>query len=284
MQFVTTTDKKSGKEVKLRYQETGSGQTIVFIHGWPLSGNAFEYQFEQLSREGFHCVAYDRRGFGFSSKIGDSYDYDTFADDLNAVITELKLDNAIILGFSMGGGEVARYIGKYGEEKIAGAVLVSSVTPFMLKTDDHDGVDWSVFQGMIDGLHKDRPGFIAQWAKQFYGEGILSKPVSDEVLAWTSAMGTMGSLRATVDCVTAFAKTDFREDLKKFTVPTLIIHGESDKIVPIDVSAEKTHKMISHSMLLRYDGAPHGLIYTHKDRFNGDLVAFARQSVGERVG
>jgi pimeloyl-ACP methyl ester carboxylesterase len=275
MQFVTTTDQSSGKEIKLRYQEHGSGQPIVFIHGWPLSGDVFEYTFEQLSRRGFRCIAYDRRGFGFSSKVGESYDYDTLAADLDAVMNELDLRDAILLGFSMGGGEVARYIGTYGEDRLAGAVFVSSVTPYMLDTDDHDGVDWSVFQGMIDGLRKDHPGFIAQWAKQFYGVGLLSNPVSDEMLAWTASMASLGSLRATVDCVTAFGKTDFRGDINQVTVPTLIIHGKDDKIVPIDVSAERTHDMIKGSTLLRYDGAPHGLFYTHMDRFNEDLMAFA---------
>ncbi|CAH1001625.1 Arylesterase [Neolewinella maritima] len=276
MLFVKTTDQQSGKEVRLRYQEYGSGKPVVFIHGWPLTGDMFEYQLEPLSREGMRCIAYDRRGFGFSSKVGNSYNYDTLADDLNAVLTELDLKDVTLVGFSMGGGEIARYIGKYGNDRISAAILVSSVTPYMLDTDSHDGVEWSVFQGMIDGIREDRADFFATWAKQFYGIGLLSHPVSDSFLGWTQGMALMGSSRAAIDYIEAFAKTDFREDLKKFTVPTLIVHGEDDKIVPIEVGGNATHALLPSATYHKYDNAPHGLFYTHRERLNRDILAFIR--------
>ncbi|THH39864.1 alpha/beta fold hydrolase [Neolewinella litorea] len=276
MLFINTTDQKSGKEVKLRYQEYGTGKPVVFIHGWPLTGDMFEYQMEPLSREGLRCIAYDRRGFGHSSKVGESYNYDTLADDLNAVLTELDLHDVTLVGFSMGGGEVARYIGKYGQDRVSAAVLISAVTPFMLKTDDHEGVEWKVFQGMIDGIRKDRPNFLASWAKNFYGVGLLNHPVSDEFLSWTLGMALTGSSRAAIDYIEAFGKTDFRNDLKKFTVPTLIIHGEEDKIVPVEVGGDATHEMLPNAIYHKYDDAPHGLFYTHRERLNRDILSFVR--------
>ncbi len=278
MLFINTTDRKSGKNLRLRYQEYGAGRPVVFIHGWPLTGDMFEYQMEPMSREGLRCIAYDRRGFGHSSKVGESYNYDTLADDLNALITELDLKDVTLVGFSMGGGEIARYIGKYGQDRIAGTVLVSSVTPFMLKTDNHDGVDWSVFQEMIDGIRKDRPGFLATWAKKFYGIGLLNHPVSEEFLSWTLGMALTGSSRAAIDYIEAFGKTDFREDLKKFTVPTLIVHGEDDKIVPINVGGNATHELVPEAKYHQYDNAPHGLFYTHRERLNKDILAFVRST------
>ena len=280
MLFVKTTDQQSGKEVKLRYQEYGSGKPVVFIHGWPLTGDMFEYQMEPLSREGLRCIAYDRRGFGFSSKVGNSYNYDTLADDLNAVLTELDLRDVTLVGFSMGGGEIARYIGKYGEDRLSGAVLVSAVTPYMLKTDNHDGVKWEVFQGMIDGMRKDRPDFLANWAKQFYGIGLLNHPVSDAFLGWTQGMALTGSGKAGIDYITAFGKTDFRGDLKKFTIPTLIVHGEDDKIVPIEVGGDATHELLPSATYHKYDNAPHGLFYTHRERLNRDILSFVQTKAG----
>ncbi|NJB86281.1 pimeloyl-ACP methyl ester carboxylesterase [Lewinella marina] len=274
MLFIKTTDQASGKEIKLRYQEYGSGKPVVFIHGWPLNGDMYEYQLEPLSREGLRCIAYDRRGFGHSSRVGESYHYDAFADDLHAVLTELDLHDATLVGFSMGGGEIARYIGKYGEDRVSAAILISAVTPYMLETDGHDGVNWKIFQGMIDGLRKDRPHFLASWAKNFYGVGLLNHPVSDEFLSWTLGMALLGSSRATIDCVTAFGKTDFRQDLKKFTVPTLIIHGEDDKIVPAEVGGDATHEVLPNAIYHKYDNAPHGLFYTHRERLNRDILSF----------
>ena len=277
MLFVETTDQPSGKTVKLRYQEYGSGKPVVFIHGWPLNGDMFEYQFEPLSRCGMRCIAYDRRGFGHSSKVGDSYNYDTLADDLHAVLTQLDLHDVTLLGFSMGGGEIARYIGKYGEKRVGAAILVSSVTPYMLKTDDHDGVEWKVFQGMIDGMRKDRPGFLAGWAKTFYGVGLLSHPVSNELLGWTQQMALTGSGKAGIDYIEAFGKTDFRHDLAKFTVPALIVHGEEDNIVPPNVGGDATAKLLPSAVYHKYDNAPHGLFYTHRERLNADIRAFVEQ-------
>ena len=278
MQHIQTTDQQSGKKVKLRYQDVGSGQPIVFIHGWPLSSDMWDYQVDFFAREGFRCVSYDRRGFGFSSKDSLNYRYDFLADDLNAVLEELDLNDVVLVGFSMGGGEIARYIGKYGQERIAGAVFASSVTPFMLKTDNHNGVEWSVFQEMIDGIRKDKADFFATFGKQFYGVGTFSHPVSNEMLHWTKMLASRAGVYSSIESVVAFAKDDFRTDLTKVTVPSLVIHGGGDDIVPFQVGGQETDRILSNSKLLKYDGAPHGLFYTHKDQFNNDVLSFIRNN------
>ncbi len=262
-------------KTRLYVNDMGQGQPVILIHGWPLNSDMFEYQALTLVENGFRVISYDRRGFGRSSQQSLSYNYDTFASDLNEVIEQLGLHQVCLVGFSMGGGEIARYIGRYGAKKVANAVLVSSVTAYLLKDDSNpDGVDEKEFEKMIDGLREDRPAFLAQFAKTFFGVGWVTSPVSDEVLQWTNFMALQSSLKACIDCVTAFGKTDFRADLKAITVPTLIIHGTSDKTVPIKPSAEATAKLIPSAKLKTYEGAPHGLFMTHKKKLNDDLLMF----------
>jgi non-heme chloroperoxidase len=260
---------------KLYVKDWGEGPVVVLIHGWPLDADMWDYQAVPLAEAGYRVIAYDRRGFGRSEQPWTGYDYDTLASDLNDILTALDITEAALVGFSMGGGEVARYIGRYGTQRVSKAVLVSAVTPFMLKTEDNtDGVDEGVFEEMKEGLRDDRAAFLAEFALDFYGATEEDEAVSDEVLAWTGTVAMMGSAKATLDCVDSFARTDFRADLGKFDVPTLIIHGTDDKTVPIDVSGRAAAKLIPSAQLKEYDGAPHGLFITHKDELTEDLLAF----------
>ncbi|MBX3018154.1 MAG: alpha/beta hydrolase [Bdellovibrionaceae bacterium] len=259
----------------LYYKDQGRGQPVILIHGWPLNADMFEYQTTALLARGHRVIAYDRRGFGRSSQPTGGYDFDTFADDLRQLIDHLKVDKASLVGFSMGGGEIARYLGNFGADKVSKVALVSAVTPGLLKTPNHpDGVDAKVFDDIQSGLKEDRPHFLAGFAKDFYGVGMMSSPVSNEILQWTAFMAYQANPKATLDCVTAFGKTDFRGDLKAFTVPTLIIHGALDKTVPIDASARAAAKLLPKARLVEYKDAPHGLFITHKNQLNEDLMMF----------
>lgn len=277
MSELNTTSVEKLKAIKLAYNDYGSGQPIILIHGWPLNRVMWEYQVDTLVNAGYRVISYDRRGFGESSKPWEGYDYDSLAKDLNDLIEALKLDNVILVGFSMGGGEVARFIGNYGTSSLAKAVLVSAVTPFMLKTDDNDAVDASVFEGMKEGIQKDRPQFFKDFGKNFYNyDSFKGERISEAVLELTWNLAMQGSRKATLDCVDSFGKTDFREDCKKFDIPTLIVHGDKDQIVPIDVSAKKASELISTSQLEVIKGAPHGLLMTHHEEFNSILLKFLK--------
>ncbi len=263
-------------DADLFYQDTGgSGPAVVLIHGWPLSGRMWEPQIGVLRDAGYRVVSYDRRGFGHSAFPNGGYDYDTFAADLKALLDDLDLTDATLVGFSMGGGEVARYIGTYGTERVSKAVLVSSVTPFMLKTDDNpDGVDKGVFVDMIQNLKLDRPAFLRGFGKTFVGWSLLDHPTSQEWLDYAWSIAVMAQPQATIDCVTAFGMTDFRADVAKMTVPTLVIHGSSDDIVPIAAGGEAAAKLLPNGRLEVLDGAPHGLTMTHTEAFNKLLLDF----------
>jgi len=257
------------------WHPAGATRTIVLIHGWPLDADMWSTQALALAEHGNRVIAYDRRGFGRSSQPWDGYDYDTLSDDLAALIDHLDLSEVTLAGFSMGGGEVARYLGRHGGAKIVKAALISAVTPFMLKTDTNPtGVDQSVFDGMITGLRDDRAAFMSRFAPQFYGNSLLKKRVSVEVLDWTFQMAMLASLRATIECAKAFAMTDFRPDMAAFTMPTLIIHGTADATVPIDSSGRVAARMIPHAKLIEYDDEPHGIAATAGDRLTADLLAF----------
>lgn len=265
----------NGSEIELHYQDLGSGKPVVLIHGWPLSAASWEHQLIELPKHGLRVIAYDRRGFGASSKPWSGYDYDHFADDLKVVLDTLDLNDVTLVGFSMGGGEVARYMSRHQGARVSRCVLVSAVPPYLLKTDDNpDGVPGEVFEEMKAGVLKDRPAFLADFCKKFYNVGLLSKPVSEATLDWSAKLAYPASPKATLDCVDAFARTDFRNDLKAMTVPTLIIHGKDDQTVPLAVSAERVAKALPQAELKVYDGAPHGLNVTHKDELNADLVRF----------
>lgn len=266
-------DAKDGTQ--LHVKDMGAGHPVILIHGWPLTGDMFEYQTVALLEAGYRVITYDRRGFGQSGHPSNGYNYDVFADDLASVIEALKVEKAHLVGFSMGGGEIARYLSRHGASRVSKAVLVASVAPYLLKDDSNpDGVDDSVFADMKAQVREDRFAFLQSFAKTFYGVGLVSKPVSQGVLDWSFILAVMASPKATIDCIDAFGRTDFRPDLPSFTVPTLVIHGTSDKTVPIDPSGRAAARGISGAKLIEYEGEPHGLFATAPDRLNRDLIEF----------
>jgi pimeloyl-ACP methyl ester carboxylesterase len=275
MPYIQTSKSSLAAPVNLYYEDTLKGKPVIFIHGWPLNSAMWEYQFNVLPKYGLRCIAYDRRGFGKSDRPWGNYDYDTLASDLKSVIEELNLEEVTLVGFSMGGGEIARYIGKYGTEKIHQVVLISSVTPYMLKTDDHpEGIPQEVFNEFIEKIREDRPAFLSHFVKLFYGVSLLNKVVSPEFLDWNQSQVLQGSPKATIDCIRSFSETDFRSDMARINVPTLLIHGDSDKIVPIELSSRKAAELIPEAVLKVYENEPHGLFYTQKERLNQDLLDF----------
>ena len=279
MKFITTKDKTTGEDIQLSYCDYGQGKPVVLIHGWPLSKEMWEYQLGDLVNAGLRVIKYDRRGFGKSTKTWDGYDYDSLTDDLHAILEELDLKDATLVGFSMGGGEAVRYLSRYGSDRVSKLVLVSAVTPFLLKTADNpDGVDESVFADMMTKMKEDRIGFLDSFGKQFFSVNIINHPVSTPLLEYYRMLASHASARSTQQCAIAFSQTDFREDVKSINVPTLIIHGNSDKTVPIESSGDRTAKMIPSAQYLVYDGAPHGLFYTHKEKLNSDLISFVNAS------
>ena len=270
MNYVTTADK-----TKLYVKDWGSGRPVILLHGWPLSSDSWDDQAMAIAEAGYRAIAYDRRGFGRSSQPWSGYDYDTLADDLAAVIEQTGAQDAVLAGFSMGGGEVARYMSRHQGKSVSKAVLVSSVVPFMLKTADNpDGTEQAVFDEMGQDMKQDRAKFFASFFKNFYGVGMLSSPVSEELMEASRNIAMQASLKATLACAKSFATTDFRGDLPAFKVPTLIIHGNSDVIVPIDAAGRAAAKGIAGSALIEYDGAPHGLFATEKNRLTSDLLEF----------
>jgi pimeloyl-ACP methyl ester carboxylesterase len=260
----------------LYVKDWGSGRPVVLIHGWPLSADSWDPQMLALAEAGFRAIAYDRRGFGRSGQPWNGYDYDTLADDLADVMKETGADqDATIVGFSMGGGEVARYMSRHGGRGVIGAALVSSVVPYMLKTDDNpDGVPESMLRQIAENIKDDRPTFFRSFFKDFFGIGFVSHPVTDERIDWAWRIAMQAGLRPTLACAKAFGFTDFRPDLSAFTVPTLIVHGTGDQTVPIDATGREAAKGISQSQLVEYDGQPHGLFATEGDRLTKDLLTF----------
>jgi pimeloyl-ACP methyl ester carboxylesterase len=274
MPFFKTMPDAASNATNLFYEDLGTGKPVVFIHGWPLNHEMWEYQLSELPLHNMRCIAYDRRGFGKSDRRFKNYDYDTLAADLNALLDHLKLTKVILVGFSMGGGEIARYIGKYGTGRIEKVVLISSVTPYRLKTPDNpEGAEKAAFDETIQRIGKDRPAFLAEFSKKFYGVTTLSNPVSQPMLDWHQKHCLMSSARAMMDCVRSFSETDFRNDIPKITVPTLIIHGDEDKTVPIS-AGNRTAALLPHATYIVYEGAPHGLFITEKERLNADLIQF----------
>ncbi|MCB8878344.1 alpha/beta fold hydrolase [Acidisoma silvae] len=270
MPYVETRD-----GVNLHVKDTGTGKPVVLIHGWPLTGDMFEYQTLALLEAGYRVITYDRRGFGQSGHPVGLYDYDTLADDLAAVLEDRDVHGATLVGFSMGGGEVARYLQRHGRGRVAKAALISSVVPYLLNdASNPEGVNESIFDEMKANIRQDRFEFLQTFAKQFYGIGLVSRPVSSALLEWTFQLAVMASPKATLECVDAFGKTDFRGDMASFTIPTLIIHGTADKTVPIDVSGRAAAAAIPHATFIEYEGEPHGLHATAPDRLSNDLLNF----------
>lgn len=276
MNYITV-GKEDSTSIKLYYKEWGNGQPIVFCHGWPLCADAWEDQMVFLGDRGYRCIAHDRRGHGRSSQPWDGNNMDTYADDLAILIENLALKNVILVGHSTGGGEVARYIGRHGTKRVAKAVLIGSVTPLMLKTTANPGgLPLEAFDKIRAGVHVDRSQFFKDLSSLFYGANRPGATVSQGLRDAFWFQGMRAGFKGVIDCITAFSETDFTEDLKKFNVPTLILHGDDDQIVPIGASALLSSKIIKNATLKIYPGAPHGICSTHKDQINEDLLAFIR--------
>ena len=274
MPYVTV-GKENGANIDLYYKDWGAGQPVVFSHGWPLDSDAFEEQMLFLAGNGFRCIAHDRRGHGRSTQTWGGNDMDTYADDLAALSRALDLKDAIHVGHSTGGGEVARYIGRHGTKRVGKAVLISAVAPLMLKTAANPlGLPMSAFDQLRAAVQADRAQFFKDLSAPFYGANRPNNTVSQGLRDSFWAQGMLSSLKASYDCIKAFSETDLTEDLKKFDKPTLILHGDDDQIVPIVAAGNQSSKIVKGSIFKVIPGAPHGMCSTLKDRINADLLAF----------
>lgn len=263
---------------EIYFKDWGSGKPVLFSHGWPLDSDMWEKQMLFLSERGYRTIAFDRRGFGRSSQPWDGYHYDRFADDIHELIEHLGIEEVTLVGFSMGGGDVTRYIARHGSKKIARLALLGAVTPYFIQSADHpEGVPAEVFEGIAAGLTKDRAQFISDFATPFYGIN-HGQQVSAGVLTQTLNIALLASIKGTIDCVTAFSETDFRPDMATIDVPTLVIHGDDDQIVPFEATGKLAAQMIKGAQLKVYAGAPHGFAVTHADTLNADLLAFLQGS------
>jgi non-heme chloroperoxidase len=274
MNYITVGEENSAR-IKLYYKDWGSGRPVVFSHGWPLTADAWEDQMVFLAARGYRCIAHDRRGHGLSSQPWNGNDMDTYADDLAKFVEALDLTNVIHVGHSTGGGEVARYIGRHGTKHVAKVVLIGSVTPLMLKTSANPGgLPMEAFDKIRAGVLADRSQFFKDLATPFYGANRPDTKVSQGLRDSFWLQGMQAGFRGVIECIKAFSETDFTKDLEKIDVPTLILHGDDDQIVPIGASALLSSKIVKGATLKIYPGAPHGICSTHKDRINEDLLAF----------
>jgi non-heme chloroperoxidase len=275
--YISVGEENSGK-IDLYYEDHGKGKPVILIHGWPLSGASWEKQVSALLAAGNRVITYDRRGFGRSSQTSSGYNYDTLAADLNTLMTRLDLRDATLIGFSMGGGEVARYLGTHGSERVSNAVFISSIPPFLLKTADNpDGVDQAVFDGIKKGIAADRLAFLSQFFTDFYNVDTLGgKLISPQAVQASWNVASAASPIGTLDCVQAWL-TDFRKDLQSIHIPTLVIHGDADRILPIAATGERTPKFVKDSQLVVVQGGPHGLPWTHAEQVNRALLDFMQQ-------
>jgi pimeloyl-ACP methyl ester carboxylesterase len=267
--------KENSGNIDLYYEDHGAGKPVILIHGWPLSGRGWEKQIPVLVNAGYRVIAYDRRGFGNSGKPTFGYDYNTLAKDLDTLIRKLKLRDVTLVGFSMGGGEVARYIGKYGSSRVKKAVFIAAITPYLLKTSDNrQGVDGTIFEDIKKAIIADRPAYLTKFLENFYNaDALRGTLISDQViqLSWNIASGA--SPIGTLACVSSWLE-DFRADLKRFDIPTLVIHGDQDRILPIDATARRVPEFVKRAEVAVIQGGPHGLTWTHADSVNRALLAF----------
>ena len=273
MSFITARD-----GAQIYYKDWGAGQPVVFSHGWPLSADSWETQMIFLATRGYRCIAHDRRGHGRSSQTWDGNDMDTYADDLANLIETLDLNHAALIGFSAGGGEVARYIGRHGTKRVAKAALISAVPPLMLQTPANPGgLPIATFDAIRAGCSADRSQFYKNLASgPFFGFNRPGAKVSEGMVDWFWMQGMQAGHKNTFDCIEAFSETDFTADLKQFDVPTLVVHGDDDQVVPIGASGLASAQLVPNAVLKVYPGAPHGLTYTHKDVLNADLLVFLK--------
>jgi pimeloyl-ACP methyl ester carboxylesterase len=272
-----TVGTENSAQLDLYYEDHGSGRPVVLIHGWPLSSRSWELQVPALVDAGHRVITYDRRGFGWSSQPWSGYDYDTFAADLDALLTELDVRDATLVGFSMGGGEVARYVAKHGTDRVAKAVFAAAVPPYLYKSDDNPdgGLDDATIQQFQGGVTSDRIGFLDQFTRMFFAPGGEGEPlVSEPSRLYHRSIAEFASPKGTLDCITAFGRTDFRADLEAFSIPTLVIHGDADGIVPFEVSGRRTAEAVEGAELVLIEGGPHGINATHADEFNRALLDF----------
>jgi non-heme chloroperoxidase len=275
MNTITTKD-----GTQIFFKEWGIGQPVVFSHGWPLSADAWEDQMIFLASHGYRCIAHDRRGHGRSSQPGGGHDMDTYADDLAALIGTLDVKDAILVGHSTGGGEVARYVGRHGTRRVKKAVLIGAITPQMVQTPANPGgLPIKVFDDLRTSIRTDRAQFLQELSIPFYGANRPGSKVSQGLRDGFWSQGMQAGLNAVYQCIKVFSETDLTEDLKKFDVPTLFMHGDDDQIVPIGNSSQLAAKIVKNATLKVYKGAPHGMLSTHKDQINEDLLAFFKTPV-----
>ncbi|MFB9991070.1 alpha/beta fold hydrolase [Deinococcus oregonensis] len=274
MAYVTV-GQENGQPLNLYFEDHGAGQPVVLIHGFPLNGHSWERQEAALLDAGYRVITYDRRGFGASSQPSSGYEYETLAADLEHLLTHLNLSGVTLVGFSMGAGEVARYLGKFGSAKVARAVFAAPIAPYLLKTDDNpEGVEGSVFEGIMADIRADRPAFFRQFFQNFYNADVLKGTrVSDEVLQASWNVAVASSARATLACVPAWL-TDFRSDIARIDIPTLIVHGDADRILPLEATGARLHKLIAGSELVVIKDGPHALGWTHAEELNAALLNF----------
>jgi non-heme chloroperoxidase len=280
-----TVGKENSANIDLYYEDHGSGRPVILIHGYPLSGASWEKQLPLLLDGGYRLITYDRRGFGKSSQPTDGYNYDTFAQDLQTIITELKLEDFSLVGFSMGGGEIARYLGRYGSQGVSKAVIIGGVPPFLVKTDDNpEGVDASVFEGIKNAVAKDRYAFFTEFFKNFYNTDLLlGERISEDAVraSWNIAVGA--SATASLACVSSWIE-DFRNDVARIDVPTLVIHGDEDRIVPLSAAGQRTANLVKGARLVVVEGGPHAITWTHAETVNAELLSFLDQPTTKSKG
>lgn len=284
MPYVTV-GKENSTNIELYYEDHGSGQPVILIHGYPLSGASWEKQLPLLLNAGYRVITYDRRGFGKSSQPTEGYNYDTFANDLRELITQLKLEDFALVGFSMGGGEIARYLGTYGSNGVSKAIIIGGVPPFLLQTDDNpEGVDASVFEGIKKAVAADRYAFFTEFFKNFYNsDPLLGNRVSKDVMHASWNLAASASATASLACVSTWIE-DFRKDVARIDVPTLVIHGDEDRIVPLSAAGQRTGKLIKGARLFVVKGGPHAITWTHAEEVNAELLSFLGQPAGRSTG